>query len=88
MVGANSVILTILLTLCAVFVVFLIVVSVKLIYTVDKTNAILDDLEKKLKSVDGLFNAVDTVSEAVTTIGEPIVGKALLVIEKIFKKEK
>ena len=41
MVGANSVILTILLTLCAVFVVFLIVVSVKLIYTVDKTNVVL-----------------------------------------------
>ena len=40
MVGANTVILTILLTLCAVLVIFLIVVSVKLIYTVDKTNVI------------------------------------------------
>ena len=62
MVGANSIILTVLLTLCAVLAIFLIVVAVKLIYTVDKTNALLDDIEKKLKSVDGVFNAIDRKS--------------------------
>lgn len=88
MVGANQVLLTILLTLCSVLVVFLIVACVKLINTTDKLNVILDDAYRKLKSVDGVFNAIDTVSDAVTTVSETVVGKMLLVIEKLFKKEK
>lgn len=88
MVEANTVLLTILLTLCAVLVVFLIIASIKLINTTDKLNMILDDAYRKLKSVDGVFNALDTVSDAVTTVSETVVGRILSVIEKIFKKEK
>ncbi len=88
MVEANTVLLTILLTLCAILVAFLIVASVKLINTTDKLNMILYDAYKKLKSVDGVFNAIDTVSDAVTTVGESIVGRILLAIDKIFKREK
>jgi uncharacterized protein YoxC len=88
MVGANQILLTVLLTLCSVLVVFLIVICVKLINTTEKLNVILDDAYRKLKSVDGVFNALDTVSDAVTTVSETVVGKILLVVEKLFKKEK
>ena len=86
--GANSVLLTILLVLCSVLVVFLIVGSIKLLYTIDKMNVLLNDIERKLKSVNGVFTAIDTVTNTVATIGETIVGKALFMVEKLFKKKK
>ncbi len=86
--GANSVLLTILLVLCSVLVVFLIVGSIKLLYTIDKMNVLLNDIERKLKSVNGVFTAIDTVTDTVATIGETIVGKALFMVEKLFKKKK
>lgn len=86
--GVNGVLLTILLVLCMVLVVFLIIGSIKLLYTADKLNAILDDTYKKLKSVDGVFTAIDTVTDTITTVSETIVGKVLLMVEKIFKRKK
>lgn len=86
--GANGFLLTILLVLCSVLVIFLIIISIKLLYTVDKVNVILDDAEKKLKSVNGVFTAIDTVTDSITMISETIIGKALMMIEKIFKKKK
>ena len=86
--GANSVLLTILLVLCSVLLVFLIVGSIKLLYTIDKMNVLLNDIERKLKSVNGVFTAIDTVTDTVATIGESIVGKALFMVERLFKKKK
>ena len=86
--GANEFLLTILLVLVSVLVVFLIVISIKLLYTVDKLNVILDDAYKKLKSVNGVFNAIDTVTDSITLISETVVGKVLMMVEKIFKKKK
>lgn len=86
--GANGFLLTILLVLVSVLVVFLIVISIKLLYTVDKINVILDDTEKKLKSVNGVFTAIDTVTDSITLISETVIGKVLMMVEKIFKKKK
>lgn len=86
--GANGFLLTILLVLVSVLVVFLIVISIKLLYTVDKINVILDDAEKTLKSVNGVFTAIDTVTDSITLISETVIGKVLMMVEKIFKKKK
>lgn len=86
--GANGFLLTILLVLVSVLVVFLIAISIKLLYTVDKINVILDDAEKKLKSVNGVFTAIDTVTDSITLISETVIGKVLMMVEKIFKKKK
>ena len=40
----------------------LIVLVIKLIYTVEKTNSILDDVEEKIKTLDGLCYAIDKTS--------------------------
>ena len=87
MTGANEVLVTVLLTLTSVLVVFLIIVCVKLINTTDRMNIILDDVEKKLISVNGVFTAIDTVSDAVSSVGEAVVGKTLSLVDKVFKKD-
>ncbi len=84
----NVFLTTLLLVLGAFLLVFMIILCVKLIYTVDRTNLILNDLERKLKSINGVFNAIDTVTDAVTTVSDTFVAKAALMIEKIFRKKK
>ena len=69
-------------------VIFCIIISIKLLYTVDKMNIILADLEKKLKSVDGVFEAVSSVTNAILSISDGIVSKTLTLVDKIFKKDK
>lgn len=86
MVGVNDVLLAILLVLGSVLLVFSIVICIKLLYTVDKMNIILTDIEKKLKSVNGVFSAIDTFTDAVVTISDTFVAKAVMFFEKILKK--
>lgn len=88
MVGTNGALLTIVLTLGAVLLVVLIILVIKLMNTADKLNIVLDDTYKKLKSVDGIFDTIDTVSDAVTTVSETLVGKVLLMFDKVFKRDK
>ena len=79
--GANGFLLTILLVLVSVLVVFLIVISIKLLYTVDKINVILDDAEKKLKSVNGVFTAIDTVKGFYDAIRKNIKEEDLEIVD-------
>lgn len=66
----------------------LIILMIKLTYTVDKANEILDDVDSKVKTLDGLFNAISTTSSAISSIGDKIFDKVLGLIGKISKKNK
>ena len=73
MASFNDVLVTLLLVLGVVLIVFSIIISIKLIYTVDKLNIVLTDIEKKLKSVNGIFYAIDTVADAIVNISDSFV---------------
>lgn len=88
MVSVTDVLIALLLVLGAVLLVFSIIICIKLIYTVDKVNVILTDMEKKLKSVNGLFSSVDVITDAISSVSDTFVAKTLLLIDKIFKKKK
>lgn len=83
----NQVLLSILLVLCCVLVIFLIVVSIKLLYTTDKVNIILADVEKKLNSFNGVFNLVDNVSNGFSAFNDVVFNKIISLGEKILKKK-
>lgn len=87
MASFNDILVTVLLVLGAILIAFLIALCIKLLYTVDKTNIILKDIEKKLKSVNGIFTAIDTFTDAVVTISDTFVGKMITLFEKIFKRK-
>lgn len=55
----------------------LIVLVIKLIYTVEKTNSILDDVEEKIKTLDGLFYAIDKTSSTISSLSDRIFDKVL-----------
>jgi len=88
MTNYNDVLLSILLVFTCVLVVFLIVAVVKLIITADKVNTILEDLQQKLKSVNGFFNCLDSITDAVSLIGDVLIDRAIGIVDKLIAKKK
>jgi len=74
--------------LLAVLLVVFIIIGLKLIETLDNTNALLDDLEKKSKSLDGLFETIDNVGTGLSTITDKFVESALGTIKRLFNRKK
>lgn len=72
----------------AVLLVTLIILCVKLIHTVDKTNKILDDAYNKTKSLNGIFNAIDSITDTLSSISDTLVTGVSSVIGKFFDKTK
>ncbi|MEG1597059.1 MAG: hypothetical protein RR359_02145 [Bacilli bacterium] len=72
----------------AVLLLSLIILVVKLIDTVDKTNLLLDDTKKKIESLNGVFNIIDTVTDSMSLISDKIVETVFNLIGKIFNKKK
>ena len=60
----------ILYTLTSILVLILIVLSIKIIYTIDKINAIVDDVNKKVKSLNGFFNVIDMITDKVALLSD------------------
>lgn len=87
MTSVNDMFLCILFIALIVLVIFSIIICIKLLYTIDKTNDVLTDLEKKLKSVDGVFTTIDKITDTVSTISDSFVSKSLMLLDKIFKKK-
>ena len=78
----------ILYSLGAILLVILIIIGIKLIRTIDKTNKLLDDAYKKTKSLDGIFNAIDRITDTLSSVNDTIVGAITSVVGKVFSKGK
>lgn len=86
--GFNDILLAILLSLTSVLVIVLIIVCIKMLYTAKKMDIILTDVEKKLKSVNGVFSAIDYVTDALSTMSNTVVNKFSSLISRVFKKKR
>lgn len=72
----------------SILLVVLIILGIKLIQTVDRANAILDDLEEKAKSLNGFFNVVDSFSNTIAVIGDRVIDGISGMISSFFHKRK
>lgn len=80
----NTVLPILLYILCAALLVVLIILGIKLIGVVDRANKILNEMEEKARSLDGLFSAIDGFSGIITNVGDKVVDSFSGVIGKIF----
>ena len=72
----------------SILLVVLIILGIKLIQIVDRANAILDDLEEKSKSLNGLFTVVDNFSNAIAIVGDRVVDGIAGMVSSFFHKRK
>ena len=75
-------------TLLSILTVFIIVFMYKLIKTLEKTNIVLDDIYKKVKKLDNLFEIIDRSADTINNITDKLSGIISTSRLKIFKKNR
>jgi uncharacterized protein YoxC len=81
----NEVLPIILYILGSVLLTALIVLTIKLIITMNKIEKVVDNITVKVKTLDNLFEVVGLVTGKITTVTDRVVDSIALLVEKIFK---
>ena len=83
----NDVLPIILYILGSVLLVALIVLTIKLIITMNKIEKVVDNISVKVHTLDELFNVIGLVTGKVTALTDRVVDSMALLVEKFFKKK-
>lgn len=83
----NEVLPVVLYILGAILLVCLIVLTIKMIITMNKIEKVVDNITEKVRTLDKIFEVVGLVTGKVTVITDKIVDTASILIEKIFKRK-
>ena len=78
----------ILYTLGSILLVVLIILGIKLIITMNKITIIADDINTKLKSLNGVFSVIDLTTDRLEFITDKYVDGISSLIRRIFSKKK
>ena len=71
-----------------VLLVVCIIIGIKLIQLENKAEKILDDVDKKMSSMNGLFQVITKTSSTIDLISSKIVNKIMELIGNLLKKKK
>ena len=74
--------------LLVVLLVVVIVIGIKLIFTMNKVDLLLDDVTKKVHSLDRVFNMIDYTTDKVTMISDTVVNFITSKLKRIIKFKK
>jgi len=75
------ILLIVLISVCIYFI-------LKAIKIADRVDALLEDVETKLGSLNAFFKVIDFTTEKINAIGERIVDGVMSVVHKLFHKRK
>lgn len=78
----------ILYVLLAILIVVLIVFIIRLINTLSKVDKVVDDVNRKVSKLDGVFNIIDTTTDALALFSDRITDFAVNKISNIFRSRK
>ena len=74
--------------LLIVLIIVAIAIGIKIIGTLNKVDVLLEDVTKKVKTLDRVFEIVDTVNSKMAMLGDSVVGFFSGVVRRIFKNKK
>ncbi len=69
-------------------VIALFVLVVKLINTLKKVDLLLDDVNRKMVKVDGLFNIIDNMTDYAASLSDKIIGGITNLINLLIRRRK
>ena len=67
-----------------IFLVVLIILFVRLNFTISKVDVLLDDLQKKMNTVNHAFEVVDKVTDSISLVNDRMVDAIVGAISKLF----
>jgi hypothetical protein len=83
----SSILPIIIYMLLIIFLVVAIIIGIKLVFALNKIDALVDDVTAKVKTLDRVFTVIDFASDKVTSLGENIISFVTKMFGKIFKKK-
>lgn len=72
----------------SILLIVLIILGIKLIITMNKITEITDDINTKLKSLNGFFSIIDFTTDKLATITDKFVEAITSLIRRIFNGKK
>jgi len=74
--------------LLIVLIMVAIAIGIKLIVTLQKVDALLEDVTDKVHTLDRVFEIIDTFNDKMSMVGDAVVGFVSGGIRRIFKDRK
>lgn len=71
----------------SILLVVLIILGIKLIVTMNKIENVVDDINKKVKSLDGLFSIIDMTTDKLAMLSDRVVDMITMVVKKVFRRK-
>ena len=71
-----------------ILLIVLIILGIRLIQLVEKVDHIVDDVNSKVNSLNGLFAVVDKTSDFLSKVGDSVISAFANVFSKIFNRNK
>lgn len=72
----------------SILLVVLIVLGIKLIITMDKIQKVVDNINTKIDSLNGLFSVIDFTTDKLTAITDGVVDGINHLVKKVFYRKK
>jgi len=87
-VNLNDLLVCMLYFVLIIFIIALIVLVIKLIKTLTKVDNVLNDVNIKMKKVDGVFDIIDRTADFANSISDKVIDGVSGVIGKLLKKKR
>ena len=71
----------------SILLVVLIILGIKLIITMNKIEVVVDDINKKVKTLDGFFSLIDTTTDKLAMLSDNFVVMTSSLVKKKFKRK-
>lgn len=71
----------------SILLVVLIILGIKMIITMNKIEIVVDDINKKVKSLDGFFSMVDLTTDKLAMLSDKFVDAASSLIKRLFRRK-
>lgn len=88
MIDASLFLQLLLYILGSILLVVLIILGVKLIITMNKIENIVDDINGKVRSLNGIFSVIDMTTDKLALLSDKTISFITDIIKKIFIKRK
>ena len=72
----------------SILLVVLIVLGIKLIITMNKIEKVVDDINVKVNSLNGLFSVIDFTTDKISLLSDKMIDGVTSLFRRLFRKRK
>lgn len=88
MIGELNLVLSVLLSMFGIILlIVLIILGIRLIQVLNKVDKVVDNVERKVNSFNGLFEIIDSTTDSLVMITDKVSGVFSGIISKIFNRK-